>query len=91
MMFAFDCLGDPAHPDLSFILFWIGVTVARARVAASGRHTPRPAPTRPARAASENRTVCGTFIPLCAMPKLNSVFSIRLCVPWFGRDNGLGP
>ena len=28
--FGFDCLGDPAHPDLSFILFWIGVTVSRA-------------------------------------------------------------
>ena len=26
----FDCLGDPAHPDLSFILYWIGVTVALA-------------------------------------------------------------
>ena len=28
--FGFDCLGDPAHPDLSFILYWIGVTVALA-------------------------------------------------------------
>ena len=29
-VFGFDCLGDPAHPDLSFILCWIGVTVALA-------------------------------------------------------------